>query len=247
MFAVVFSILAVAVVRLWNWKAKRTRLMTLAMLTVGAAYIFALPPADSWLDPRLAGLLGENISDLLLSLGVIAACWLYGRLALRALDSTGDADRRECRHPRGTLAWSITLGAAAVGLVLTSRLGESRTRAVDHEFALIDATTRAYNAIAAVPFGLTCALLAAAAITALLDQRPGRLPFLALAAATVYGCAAAIVTLVLLLVDPEMLADHIAAFTAGTSGPIIVCLVIAGLWGARPSRSTRQLSPSSSS
>ncbi|MGV9818377.1 hypothetical protein [Nocardia xishanensis] len=211
------------------------------MLTVGAAYIFALPWADSWLDPRLSEPFGENTSDLALSLGVVAASWLYGRLALRALDSTGDADRRECRHPRGMVPWSIALGAAALGLVLSSRLGESRTRPVDHEFALTDPASRIYNAIAALSFGLTCALLAAAAIAAMVDRRPGRASFAALASATVYGCAAAIVTLVLLLVAPVVLADHITLATVGTSAPIIVCLILAGLHGIRSPRTQPDL------
>ncbi|RBO87541.1 hypothetical protein DFR74_111248 [Nocardia puris] len=198
------------------------------MLLVSGAYLLGERWADTWLDAQLEPTVGANVSDLVQTLGITAACWVIGLSCLAALYG----DNQIGLGQRYVRVWTAGGIVTAATLITTSRAGDARTVPVRHEFELVDPLTIAYNVVAAGAVGITCAILTAASLTALRDHRaPLHTPLLALLTTGLLGVLSAIATVTLLMVNAELVRDRVETFTVGTSAPILACLAAAGLYG----------------
>jgi hypothetical protein len=217
---VVFLMLVVAVARLRIWSDKDSRAMTLVLALSVAGVLTTCPVFDQQVDDSLAPTLGENMSDLIHVLILVARNWLVGLIALRLYDD------------RARLPWTALIAAIAVAMIATSRTGHAADIPVSDEWELRDAPTVAYNILYAVTLGTTCALIIAAVVTALPGLRGIRRgPFLALAAVGAVGIAYAITTITLLIAAPGILQDHAAPLVKAWSTALTVSLTVAGLYG----------------
>ncbi|MFR9773173.1 hypothetical protein [Nocardia sp. SC052] len=220
MLVVVFLMLVVAFARVRIWSDKDSRAMTLVLFLSVAGVFTTCPLFDQQVDASLAPTLGENMSDLIHVLILVARNFLIGLIALRLYD-----DRARGR-------WAAFIAAIAVAMIATSRLGHAADIPVLDEWELRDAPTVAYNVLYAVTLGATCALVIAGVVIAMPGLRGIRRgPFLALAAVGAVGVAYAITTITLLIAAPDILRDHAVPIVKAWSTALTVSLTLAGLYG----------------
>ncbi len=192
--------------------------LVLALSVLGVVTTFSV--FDQQVDDSLAPTLGENTSDLVHVLILVARNFLIGLIALRLYDD------------RARLPWAAFIAAIAVAMIATSRLGHAADIPVSDEWELRDAPTVAYNVLYAVTLGATCALVIAGVVIAMPGLRGIRRgPFLALAAVGAVGVAYAITTITLLIAAPDILRDNAGPIVKAWSTALTVSLTMAGLYG----------------
>lgn len=222
---VVFLMLVVAVARLRIISDKDSRAMTLVLFLSVAGVLTTCPWFDQQVDATLAPMFGENTSDLIHVLILVARNWLVGLIALRLYDY------------RAQLSWTALIAAIAASMIAASRLGHAAEVPVSDEWELRDVPTVAYNVLYAVTLGATCALVIAAVAIAMRGRRGiqrGRL--IALAAVGAVGVAYAITTITLLIAAPDVLRDNATPIVKAWSVALTVSLTVAGLYGLRRRR-----------
>ncbi|MFD4457650.1 hypothetical protein [Nocardia sp. NPDC058480] len=204
---------------MWVFTAGLTALV--AGCVLGTEYV-----GDHGIDEAASDLFGENISDLLRSVYLVAGCACIGLPALHGIysewapDSLADYRRR----------WLIACAVAGLILIITSRAGLALTVPVSDELELLDVASGIYSATFYAVAGVTGALIAIASVlTVRLDG--WRVVPVATGLVGVLGASSAAVTLLLLLTHREWLAANHTAVTTGWALPLIGILAAAGLWG----------------
>ncbi|WP_446224923.1 hypothetical protein ACTWPB_07345 [Nocardia sp. IBHARD005] len=204
-----------------TWAFTAGLIALVAGCVLGTEYV-----GDHGIDRAAPNLFGENISDLLRSVYLIAGCACIGLTALHGIygewapDSLTDYRRR----------WLITCGVAGLILIVTSRAGLARTIPVSDELELPDIASGIYSATFYAMAAATGGLIATASVlTIRLDG--WRIVPVATGLVGVLGGSSAAVTLLLLLMHREWLAVNHAAVTTGWALPLIGILTAAGLWG----------------
>ncbi|MEV4127036.1 hypothetical protein [Nocardia sp. NPDC049707] len=234
MVLAILLVLVVASARLviWRWHAD-TRLFTLAMFAVVISRMAGLPRiGDRHLDPALAAVFGENISDLIVTTFLAVASWLLGMIGLRALTRTQDRQSSRRRYQRAATVWSVVQLAVIVALILTSRLGEAARTPVSDEFALTDSASLGYIGVYLFEIALIGAVLIAVCGKALRTSRIRlRHAMMAVTALTVCGLGYVAFVVWALVANPSMLREHHSAIIATAAAPALVALAVAGLYG----------------
>ncbi|MFR9767108.1 hypothetical protein [Nocardia sp. SC052] len=203
---------------IFAWSDRRSRALTLALAASLLGVASARPVFDGPVDSALAGVFGENISDLVHVLFLVARNWLVGLIALRPFG-----------YQR---AWTTFMGAVALAMIVTSRAGDARRYPVSDEWELHDALSVIYSVLYALTVGATSALVVAAAVVALQSRRGiRRAPMIALAAVGVIGITYAITTIALLIAAPGVLSDYAGVIVTAWSLPLNAALAVAGLYG----------------
>ena len=229
---VLVAVIAFSRLSAWRWHPD-TRLFTLAMLAVAISRTAGLPGlGDQHIDPALAGLLGENISDLLVTTFLAVASWLLGMIGLRALTRNQDRRLSRRRYRLAAAVWSVVQLAVVVALILTSRLGEAAHMPVTDEFALNDTASLAYNGIYLCEIALIGAVLIGVCFKAMRTTRI-RLRHAMLAVTALTMCGLGYVTFVVwaLVTDPSLLREHHGTIIEIAGAPALVCMAVAGGYG----------------
>ncbi|WP_280412666.1 hypothetical protein [Nocardia asiatica] len=223
MLAVIVLLFSVAFARLSIWRCRpKSRVFTLALFSLGASYTLSLATlGDRRIDPALAGLFGENISDVVHTLLLVTACYLFGLIFVRVLSE---------RHFR--LIWTCYYIVTSTTLVVTSRFGEAASVPVDDEFELQDPWTRVYLWTFLLFLAATCLLIfAGTAKVFRRSRRTNRRIYLSLVAAGTVGVFYAMFAAAWLILDPDVMAENHGIIITLAAVPILGGLAIAGLYG----------------
>ncbi|MFD4444632.1 hypothetical protein ACFWPK_33125 [Nocardia sp. NPDC058519] len=203
----------------WVFTAGLTALV--AGCVLGTEYV-----GDHGIDVAASDLFGENISDLLRSVYLVAGCACIGLIALHGIYGEWAPDSLTNYRRR----WLITCGVAGIILIVTSRAGLALTVPVSDELELLDVASGIYSATFYVIVAATAALVATASVlTVRLDG--WRLVPVATGLVGMLGASSAVVTLLLLLAHREWLAANHAVVATGWALPLVGILAAAGLWG----------------
>lgn len=193
---------------------------------VGGTTIGITEVGDQMLDPLLANALGENISDLLKSLYLVAACALFAGQSLSTIIETIPGNRTFDSR-RVTL---LVCGAIAVALIVLSRISAARTTpAVDHS-QIGDAPGLAYMAIFWSTVAVT-ALLVTAASAASITAHGLHGQLAAMIAASMSSAIVAAYILSRLVVDHNEMAAWLTAHGQWWTVPGLIGITIAGALG----------------
>ncbi|MFD3594403.1 hypothetical protein ACFWU5_16890 [Nocardia sp. NPDC058640] len=221
----VFTVL-VGFARLTRWKYHRkwlSRLYTLLLITVGAAYSLVwAPAAERWLDPAFRSWVGPNFSDSLSGLLNAVACWMLGLVLLISM-----SDKRSYR-----IGWTWFSAITAAVMVVASRVGDLGRVEVGHEFQLHDWGTTVFTlGFTVMVCGVVVLLMKA--LRRVVTESPPQ--------ATAGGWAVGSMIAVLvpggvfvgwvwwcLLWAPQWLAANHSVFVAWTAGPALVLLGVSG-------------------
>ncbi|MFD4440421.1 hypothetical protein ACFWPK_11665 [Nocardia sp. NPDC058519] len=193
---------------------------------IGATLIGITEVGDHMLDPLLANILGENMSDLLKSLYLIAACALFAGQSLNTLietfASTGTFDSRR--------AALIVGGVIAVALIVLSRISEARAIPAVDASEIGDIAGQIYMAIFWSVIVVTALLVTAAAIAGI----HGHGLHGQLAAMVAAGMSSAIVAAYILsrlIVDHAEMTAWLTAYGQWWTVPGLIGITVAGLLG----------------
>ncbi|MFE7744481.1 hypothetical protein [Nocardia sp. NPDC057455] len=227
MLAVIILLFAVAFARLSIWRSRpKSRLFTLALFSLGASYTLSLAMlGDRRIDPALAGCVGENVSDLVHTLLLVAACYLFGLIFVRVLSE---------KHFR--LVWTCYYIVTSTGLVVTSRFGDAVKLPVDDEFELQDPWTGVYLWTFLLFLAATCLLIfVGTAKVWRRARRTNRRVYIGLVASGAVGVVYAMFAGVWLVLDPTVMAEHHGIIITVAAVPILGGLAFAGLYGVAAS------------
>lgn len=201
---------------------------TAAIATVAMATMLGLTEfGDQALDPFFSGIgLGENISDLLKAIYLVAACSFFAGQSLNTLVEAVPGDRTFDSR-RFAL---IGCGTIAIALAVLSRVSSARTVAVNEAAQLDDPATVAYLALFWSTILTTALLVTAAAAVGVRDHGiHGQLAAMGMA-----GMASVVVaTFVLaqLLIDRQQMTAWLTTYGQWWTVPGLVGITIAGLLG----------------
>lgn len=217
MLPVVFALVAIAVARVRVWRvAEGSQTLTAAMLAFALAGILFLPDVgENLIDPRHWW--GANFGTLLQHLATVFGFYLLGILAF---------------HQTKVLPWwRMTTFAVMALLVITYRLGPEY-RTPTKEFGLSSATGLIHQS---TYLAFSAALCAALILRAYDDKIPGcrrnRLRQAMLVGVAVSGFGWALMTTVMLAVNPDYLRANYHDLCSVWAFPALLSLAGAGVPG----------------
>lgn len=193
---------------------------------VGATALGITEIGDHMLDPLLANVLGENISDLLKALYLLAACALFAGQSLTTLIEALPVRRTFDSR----LASLVICGAIAVALIVLSRISAARTIPADEHSQIDDIAGLTYAAIFWSTI-IATALLVTAASAASITAHGLRGQLAAMIAAAVSSAVVAAYILSRLFVDHAQTAAWLAVHGQWWTVPGLIGISIAGALG----------------
>jgi hypothetical protein len=236
-FAVIVLLFFVASARLSIWRSRpKSRAFTLALFSLATSYTLSLATlGDRRIDPVFAALLGENVSDLVHTLLLVTACFLFGLIFVRVLSE---------QHFR--LIWTCYYIVTSTSLVVTSRFGDAAKLPVDDEFELQDPWTSVYLWTFLAFVAATCLLIfLGTAKVWRRARRTNRRVYIGLVAAGAVGVAYAMFAAAWLIINPDVMAEHHGIIITLAAVPILGGLAVAGLYGVIAAWVCKQHEPGS--
>ncbi|MEV4155463.1 hypothetical protein AB0J48_20775 [Nocardia salmonicida] len=193
---------------------------------IGATTIGITEVGDHMLDPLLANVLGENISDLLKSLYLLAACALFAGQSLTTL-----TEALPCRY---TIDWRqaalIASAGIAVALIALSRISAARTIPADDHSQIDDVAGLAYMATFWSTIIVT-ALLVTAASAASITAHGLHGQLAAMIAAAMSSAVVAAFILSRLIVDHDEMSAWLTIHGQWWTVPGLIGITVAGALG----------------